>query len=182
MTTHEELVSCIIDLAQRAGPVESAELHAAQDVDFREGRRTEVRRSINDEPLATVAFLERLRKAVEEAQSALLANMPRATSGGPTLTELGAALSISKQSGRKRAEAASKWAAEHDLPSVDFTIEDLGVRYPARGEVTGAESVGKMHWPDDGTIPPDFFGNTGRSQAKLANKALAMGIGINGYR
>jgi hypothetical protein len=183
--TPDELLSCVLNLAQRAGAIRSMEEHLAHETDFRQGRRTEVRRTINDATLASVSFLEELRRATEQAQSAIIADLPAAASGGPTLTELGKALGISKQSGRKRAQVAAAWSAAHDVPTVSLTIEELAERYPAVPSETWrpqSPAAPKMHWPDDGTIPPDVFGNTVDPQQSIANKAYAVGLGVSGYR
>lgn len=179
MHTNEELLSGVVDLARRVGVRRSAEDHALQDREFRSGHRTEVRRTVNDSPLRAVAFLEDLRRAAEEAQLGLIAEMGSTAAAGPTLTELGAALNMSKQSGRKRAAAALKWSEDHELPDNDLSVEGFLQRYPSVGDRDEqSPAASPIHWPDDTSPHPDMFGNPVQSQDDIARKALAMGIGI----
>lgn len=180
MHTYEELLAGVVGLARRVGERRSAEDHAIQDREFRTGHRTEVRRTINDGPLRAVAFLEELRRAAAEAQLGLIAEMGSPSAAGPTLTELGAALNMSKQSGRKRAAAAVKWSEQRELPSGDSSIEDFLQRYPsAEHQAEHRTAATPLHWPDDDSPHPDVFGNPPQTQEDVARKALAMGIGIS---
>lgn len=179
MHTYGELLSCVVSLARRVGDRRSAETHQIQEQEFRLRHRTEVRRTINDSPLQAVAFLEELRRAAEEAQLALISEMGSTTAGGPTLTELGAALGITKQSGRKRAAAAQKWNEEHELGTSDFTVEDFLLRYPLPDDQGTPTADVHLHWPTDTSPHPDLFGNPVQTQDDIARKSLAMGIGIS---
>ena len=183
MHTHAELVQAISNLADRAGRRLSDERLAVEEREFHQGERSEFRRSRNDAPLAALHFLEEIRRAAEDAQSALIVALSDDDSG-PNYTEIGAALGVSKQSGRKRATAAAVWASEspqHELNNGAFTIENLAARYPAAG-VAGVGAAEKpLHWNDDDTtIPPEHFGNTGDPQYRLANKAFAITLGASG--
>jgi hypothetical protein len=180
MHTYDELLAGVVGLARRVGERRSTEDHELQDREFRSGHRTEVRRTINDSPLRAVAFLEELRRAAEEAQLGLIAEMGSTAAAGPTLTELGAALDMSKQSGRKRAAAAGRWSEDHELPNDDASIEDFISRYPsAERHDDNPTAAAPIHWPDDTSPHPDLFGNPPQTQEDVARKALAMGIGIS---
>lgn len=182
MPTHDELVSCVADLARRVGHRKSIEKYRAQEEDFRSGRRTELRPTINDSPLEAVAFLEELRRAVEDAQCGLISQMGSTAAGGPTLTELGAALNVTKQSGRKRAAVAARWSEEYELPTSEYGIEDLARSYPPagqRGDDDHASAGPAIHWPVDDSPHPDVFGHSVQTQEDIARKAMAMGIGIS---
>lgn len=180
MHTYEELLAGVVGLARRVGERRSAEDHVIQDQEFRSGHRTEVRRTINDAPLRAVAFLEELRRAAEEAQLGLIAEMGSTAAAGPTLTELGAALNMSKQSGRKRAAAAGKWSEERELPTTAAGIEDFIGRYPSAEHLDeNSAAAAPIHWPNDTSPHPDLFGNPPQTQEDVARKAMAMGIGIS---
>ena len=179
MHTYEELLSSVVGLARRVGARRSVENHETHEQEFRSGRRVEVRRTINDSPLQAVAFLEELRRAAEEAQLALIAEMGSATAAGPTLTDLGAALNLTKQSGRKRAAAALRWSEQHELPAVEVSVEEFAGRYPSTDSGNDASTTSAIHWPTDTSPHPDIFGNPVQSQDDIAQKALAMGIGIS---
>ncbi len=174
MYTIEQLTTGITDLATRTATAvvhRQAEVHERE---FHQGQRAEFRRSANDVPLAALRVLEDIRQAAESAQSALLHQL-EVSDNGPTYTEIGAALGLSKQSGRKRAAAATSWSQEHRPPKRHFSIEQL-VQLCVGPE---AALQSEMHWPDDGHIPETGPYGEPLSQEALAQRALALGIGGN---